>query len=244
MAELLFLAGYIDENGELHRDFTIRDLDGEDEEVIAKKENQTNGSKVVRVILERCIERIGIYEKSKMPSKKWLNIIQSLLIGDQDYAVMQIRKESLGEEMGIKNICPYCKEKLKTIIDIDEIKTLPFIGAREISFELPKGYTDKDGVVHKNGKMRLPNGLDREILDPVARRNLGSANTLLLTRLITEFEGLKIHDGLLKKMSIRDREYLLSLLDENKFGPDMRIEVTCSTCGETFESASSVENFI
>lgn len=239
-----FPAGYVDENGVLHKEFTIRELTGEDEEEIAKNENRKNGSMIVRTILERCVESIGTIEKSSMPKNKWREVIQKLLIGDQDYALLQIRKESMGDEIAVSNICPRCGEKLNTIIEVDELPILPFSGQREISFELPKGYKDKEGQLHTMGKLRYPDGFDREILDQVARKNLGLANTMLLTRIITEFDGLKVTDDLLRKFSMRDREYLVNLLQENKFGVDLTVEITCTACGEPFTGTSSLENFL
>ena len=47
----------------------------------------------------------------------------------------------------------------------------------EIEFELPRGYTDKEGKLHNTGVLRYATGLDREALDKVVSQNPRSANT-------------------------------------------------------------------
>lgn len=241
------LRPYVDKDGVSHLDFEIREMDGSDEEAIAKKEIKSNGAKVLRTLLARCCYRIGTLEKADMRDAKWAEIIQSLPVADQDYMIMQLRKISLGEEIETKHICPdpECKAEILTTIDIDEdLEITPFDGVTEIEFELPKGYTNKEGNVLKKGKLRYPNGLDREILDGVARKNLGHANTLMLTRLITELEGEKVDDDIVRSLSMKDRKYLLDLLDEHKYGVKLEVEVECPECYESFKASLNAVNFI
>ena len=90
-----FLAGYIDNGGNLHKDFELREIDGSDEEAISKGEIRSNGAKVVRTLLERCCTRIGTIHKEDVKSNEWREIIQSLYIGDQDIMLLKLRQISL-----------------------------------------------------------------------------------------------------------------------------------------------------
>lgn len=238
------LAGYVDEEGTVHKEFQVKEITGVEEEAISKTGIKENGSKVVRTLLEKCVTRIGVYENSKIPLNKWRSIIQSLTVGDQDFILLKIREETFGKEIETYHKCPSCKAELNAFIDVDELKIIPFNGEREFEFELPKGYKDKNGKVHKIGKLRYPNGHDREILDNIARKNLGTANTMLLTRCITDFGEVKVHDKIVREMSIRDREYLLNLLKENAFGIDLETTINCSNCGEEFTTTLNVVNFL
>jgi len=57
----------------------------------------------------------------------------------------------------------------------------------ETEFELPRGYVDHNGDIHKRGVMRLANAAD-EILplrDPKVQQNPGYLTIILLARVIT-----------------------------------------------------------
>lgn len=240
------IGGYVDKQGTLHTDFDIREMNGSDEEAISKNEVKTNGGKIVRTILERCCERIGTIYKSDVKSSEWREIIQSLTVGDQDMMLTRIRQISLGQEIETAYKCPSesCKSDITVFVDVDELEIKPFLGEREIEFELPKGGRLKDGTIVKRGKLRHPNGLDREVLDGVMRKNSGLANTMMLTRLITELEGTKVHDDFVRNLSIKDRQYLQDLIKEHNFGIELEVEVTCPDCMETFRASLNAVNFI
>ena len=58
----------------------------------------------------------------------------------------------------------------------------------EFEFELPKGYVDQNGDLHKRGTMRLATAAD-EILplrDPRVQQNSGYLAIILLSRVITK----------------------------------------------------------
>lgn len=240
------LQGYKDNEGTIHKEFELREMDGSDEEAISKKEVKSNGAKVLRTLLERCCIRIGTLYKAEMKPSKWVEIIQSLATGDQDYMLLQLRKISVGEEIETKYQCTdsECKEDINLTIEVDELEIIPFDGLWEFEFELPRGYKDKDGNYHKVGKMRHPNGLDREALDSIMRNNTGLANTLMLSRCVVELEGTPVHDEVIRSLPIKDRTYLIATLKEHYFGANMEVEVECPTCYNTFKASLNAVNFI
>lgn len=241
------LAGYRDSDGVTHKEFTLREMTGRDEEAIHKSDVKSNGSKVVSTLLTRCVTSIGtLTPKSVGGRDKWADIIKSLYVGDQDYMLLQLRKLSIGEEIEVNHVCPNadCKTKLHTVLDIDELDIIPFAGDREIAFELPRGYKDRKGVVHTSGTMRLPTGLDREILTPLAKSNMAKAETVMLTRLCKFDDGAYVDDDVMSSLSIRDREYLQKLLRKHIFGVKLETEVVCDVCGESFVGTFNASNFI
>ena len=160
--------------------------------------------------------------------------------------LIKLRKLSVGEEIEVNHVCPNkeCKAKLHTVLDLDELEVIPFVGEREIEFELPRGYKDRKGVTHKLGTMRLPTGLDREILTPLAKTNLAKAETVMLTRLCKFDDGAYVDDDVMSSLSIRDREYLQNLLRKHFFGIKLEVEVVCDSCGESFMGSFNASNFI
>ena len=61
---------------------------------------------------------------------------------------------------------------------------LPF--ETEVKFELPRGYVDKNGEIHKEGVMRLANAADEivPLNDPRVKMNPGYLSVLLLERVV------------------------------------------------------------
>ena len=238
------LAGYIDEEGNHHTTFVLREMTGRDEEAISKSDVRQNGAKLIAILLERCVVSIGSITKKGTDNEKWKNIIKSLYVGDQDYMLIKLRELSMGGEIEVTHTCPYCKESLKTILDVSELDTVPFKGQTLVPFSLPKGYRDKKGVIHKDGTLRLPTGQDREILTPIAKKNTAQASTLMLTRLCKFEDGLYVTEDIMRDLTVRDREYLQKVLQENLFGVNLEIDVTCTSCGEYFKGNLNSTNFI
>lgn len=240
------LAGYVDEDGTVHKTYTLREMTGEDEEFINRTDIKSNGAKISTALLTRCVTSIGTITKKSAGIKKWEQIFKDILVGDRDVMLLQLRKDSIGDEIEVVHTCPNpeCKAKLKTIINVDELEITPFDGMREIPFELPKGYTDSKGVLHKTGKMRRPNGLDGEILTPVAKNNMAKAESLLLSRICQFDDGAYIDQSTMAKLSVKDRQYLQSLLNDHAFGVDMSVSVMCDRCGEEFKGTLNQSNFI
>ncbi|MBQ3420669.1 MAG: hypothetical protein IJH34_03175 [Romboutsia sp.] len=240
-----FLKGYKDENGVMHTEFEYREMNGTDEEAIAKPKVKSSGSMVTRVILERCITRIGSIEKESVKPSEWTSIIQSLAIGDQDFAMLKIREISLGDEFEVSHKCPSCKTKINSVFTLDELPLIPYSGVEEIEFELPRGYKDKEGTVHKFGVLRHANGLDREALDKVVTQNPSMANTLLLARCIKSLGTAPITDDLLRNLSMRDRNYLFSLIRDTSFGYDVSdFEIECPCCERELSISFNQTDFL
>ena len=236
------LAGYIDEDGILHHTFSYREMNGKDEEAINKGDVRSNGGKLANILLERCIIEIGTLTKKECGPKKWGDIIRNMLDGDLDYMLLKLRELSKGNEITFTHKCPNCKTKLTTTITTDELNIKEFNGEREIAFELPRGYKDKNGV-HKKGMIRRMNGYDREIIVPLAKKNGAIATTMLLTRLVKFDDGAFVTNEGIANLSLRDREYLEDLIKDNVFGVDMTVEATCSNCGEDLTGILGESNF-
>lgn len=105
---------------------------------------------------------------------------------------------------------------------------------KAFEFELPIGYMDADGVLHRTAALRKMTGRDEGILADKKNRHNGA-------RMITELLG----NGLVRLGSIErpgakvaqslysaDRHFLLVKLREITFGPEMQATYSCPTCHE------------
>jgi hypothetical protein len=103
---------------------------------------------------------------------------------------------------------------------------------REFTFELPIGYVDGDGRVHRTAVLRKMTGRDEAVMADKQNRNNGA-------RLITELlANCLVRLGALERpgskvtqaMYSADRHFLLLKLREVTFGQDMEATYTCPSC--------------
>jgi hypothetical protein len=87
----------------------------------------------------------------------------------------------------------------------------------EVEFELPKGYVDAGGMLHRRGVMRLATAAD-EILplrDPRVQQNEAYLSVIVLARVITRLGSLpEVHAGTIEGLFASDMEYLQRLYED------------------------------
>jgi len=86
----------------------------------------------------------------------------------------------------------------------------------EVDFELPKGYLDESGTLHRRGVMRLATAAD-EILplrDPRVQQNEAYLAVIVLARVIVQLGTLPdIHTGVIEGLYASDLAYLQRLYE-------------------------------
>ncbi len=81
----------------------------------------------------------------------------------------------------------------------------------EFEFTLPKGYLDADGLLHRQGIMRLSRTMDEivPLRDPRVKTNPAYATVIILSRVITQLEGLdEVTPAVIEGMFACDLNYL------------------------------------
>lgn len=84
----------------------------------------------------------------------------------------------------------------------------------EIEFELPKGYVDDVGTLHRKGVMRLATAGDEIVpmRDPRVQENAAYLPIIVLARVITRLGSLKdIHPGVIEGLYASDLGFLEEL---------------------------------
>ena len=93
----------------------------------------------------------------------------------------------------------------------------------EIEFELPKGYLDDTGMLHRRGTMRLATAAD-EILplrDPRVQQNDAYLAVIVLARVITKLGSLPdISTGVIEGLYASDLAHLQRLYEKFNAGDD------------------------
>jgi hypothetical protein len=103
-------------------------------------------------------------------------------------------------------------------------------------FVLPRGYVDGNGVIHREGKMRLATARDElmPLLDPKVREHEAFMSLVLLARVVTQLGTLTtIDDQVIGGLWATDLSFLQDLYRRINTEGTTVAEVSCPNCGET-----------
>lgn len=107
----------------------------------------------------------------------------------------------------------------------------------EFSFELPRGYVDQDGTVHKSGIMRLATARDEllPLYDARVQENAAYTTVVLLGRVITSLGTLgAVTSAVVENMFASDVAFLQDFYRRINAEGHTRIAVTCPECSHRF----------
>ncbi|GEC92040.1 MULTISPECIES: hypothetical protein [Brevibacillus] len=108
----------------------------------------------------------------------------------------------------------------------------------EYEFELPRGYVDEEGNLHKRGVMRLATAAD-EILpmrDPRVQQNPGYLTIILLTRVITKLGDVRgIDTRVVERLFTADLAYLQNLYRQINELDSSMFKTACPKCEHEFQ---------
>jgi hypothetical protein len=107
----------------------------------------------------------------------------------------------------------------------------------EFEFDLPRGFVDRSGTVHRHGAMRLATARD-ELLplhDDRVRENPAYLTIVLLGRVVTRLGTLdEVHAGILENMFASDVAFLQDLYRRINQEGHTRAAVSCPACHHDF----------
>lgn len=205
------------------RDYVeIREMNGRDEEALAKLNPDAPNYPVVIVdtVIRRAVTSLGGLDPK--PER-----LQALLMGDRDLIFKEILISTYGSEKEYDGIeCQSCKERMDLHVDVaGVIEVQKLEGEPEFTVKL------KDGT---EVRMHYPTGKNQmAVYSGTEVLSLAETNTLMLAQCIDEVDGRKINNGrkFALDLSIRDRATLVDALAK---GPSVRfkeVEVPCEHCG-------------
>ena len=106
---------------------------------------------------------------------------------------------------------------------------------REFAFELPVGFEDADGLVHREAVLRKMTGRDEAVMADKRNRSNGARMiTELLGNCLVRLGGIERPGAkVARELFSADRHFLLVKLREVTFGPKMEATYTCPSCHES-----------
>ncbi|MBP2038681.1 zinc-ribbon domain-containing protein [Streptomyces avidinii] len=108
----------------------------------------------------------------------------------------------------------------------------------EFEFELPRGYVDEAGTVHRHGSMRLATARDelRPQIDLRVKENPAYLSVVLLSQVITRLGTVTdVHAGIVERMYATDVAFLQDFYRRVNSEGHTRAAVTCPHCEGGFE---------
>ncbi|MEV6167971.1 hypothetical protein AB0L99_07055 [Streptomyces sp. NPDC051954] len=108
----------------------------------------------------------------------------------------------------------------------------------EFEFELPRGYVDEAGTVHRHGTMRLATARDelRPQIDLRVKENPAYLSVVLLSQVITRLGNITdVHAGIVERMYATDVAFLQDFYRRVNSEGHTRAAVTCPHCEGGFE---------
>jgi hypothetical protein len=107
----------------------------------------------------------------------------------------------------------------------------------EFAFELPRGYVDDAGTVHRSGVMRLATARDElvPLRDDRVRDNAAYLTVVLLARVVTRIGTITdVHPGVLENLFASDLAFLQDMYRRVNSEGHTRAGVACPECGHRF----------
>lgn len=102
-------------------------------------------------------------------------------------------------------------------------------------FTLPKGYVDKNGEIHRRGKMRLATAGDEinATRDPRVMSNPAYLTIVILSLVITELEGIDVVNAtIVSSLFTADLAFLQDMYQRINDIEAPSVEFTCPDCGK------------
>lgn len=109
--------------------------------------------------------------------------------------------------------------------------------ATEIDFVLPRGYVDRAGQVHREGRMRLATARDEllPLIDSRVRENPAYLSVVLLGRVVTKLGSLaEVDSHVVENMWASDVAFLQDLYRRVNTEGHTQAAVTCPSCAHEF----------
>lgn len=217
--EVTLPGGFINREGALVKYAEVRELNGADEESIARAGST---GKALNIMLQRGLVSLGLESTSKED-------LDTLLSGDRDTILLGIRRATFGNTIDFEVMCPSCSNTVATTVDLT--KDIPVKELADPIEDRNWVYESKLGSV----QVSLPNGLtQRKLLENVEKTS-AEMNTILLAGCVTAIGGSPaMGASSVLRLSWKDREKIVNEILERNPGPRLgEVKKVCEACGET-----------
>lgn len=210
-------------DGVVHKTVTMREMTGEEEDVLSQR--KLSMAKRMQKVLVSCTEKLGeITEKTALDTA-----IKELAVGDRVRLLLGLRVASLGGDYSFEILCGQCDNRFNGHVDLDSLDVTTGSSADQNTFEavLPGS--------GKKVKFHPMTGADEEKMSTSKLAKESALSASIMAR-VTEVDGEAVTVQVIKKLSMRDRNYLRRRFEEIEGGVETDIEVSCPKCDTEFKT--------
>jgi hypothetical protein len=214
--ELILPGGYVTAAGEVYQTVEVKELNGRDEEYIAKV---ANTNKMYNAILNRGTAAIGDLTVTN-------DLLGRLLLGDRDAIMLGIFRATYGNEVELGAWCKGCGNyHLVTVNVTTDIKTKALLDPVNDRTFTVKGRT-------KEYLVTLPTGVTQNILLELTNANSAEQLTALLEQTVLEIDGKPVlAKPQIQDLGIADRQKIAEEINKRAPGPQWEdITLECPDC--------------
>lgn len=219
-SEVSLPGGFVRQSGEVVKTAEVRELNGADEEAIAKAGNT---GKALNILLERGLVSLGGEPVTRSD-------LDTLLSGDRDAILIGIRRVTFGPTLDVPVGCQHCSAEY-----MDKIDLLENVPVKELKDFEDRRWTMKT----KAGEVvvALPNGIVQKRLMENLDKTTAEINTLILAGCIISVNGSPaVGAGTALSLSMNDRNAILEEIIARTPGPRLgEVTKACKACGESME---------
>ena len=239
--------GYIDSEGNVHRDFQVRKLTTRIQIGLGDQNVRNNIAKMATEALVGLVTRIGPYELKG--DKKARQIIERMYAGDREYALWAaaVHSSRLGQKSIYKEKCPNCGGENEFDVEIEQF---PVLGLKEGTGKVVGKDLLIDMDVDYAGKIfksvwSYPNGYIQEKVFPFLKSNPLEGRVRILQRICREWDGkVTPTASVFEEMDVMLMDKIDEMLGERSFGVDNAVEVQCCECRDFFGMEVSFLDFL
>lgn len=214
--EVVLPGGYITSAGEVYQTVEVKELNGRDEEYIAKV---ANTNKMYNAILTRGTVAIG-----NQPVNA--DILGRLLLGDRDAIMLGIFRATYGNDVEMGAWCKQCGNYHAVSVNVTEdIKVKALLDPVNDRIFTVQGKS-------KEFLVTLPTGVTQGILLDLANANSAEQLTALLEQTVLQINGQPVLSKLqIQDLGIADRQKIAEELAKRTPGPQWDdITLECPDC--------------
>lgn len=224
--------GYIDAYGSIHREARIREVNGSDEETLAREMRNPNFTiaREVDLILRRTVEAVGTIEPVTP------DVLGDMLIGDRSALMLAVRILTFGSDWEVAEFpCRLCGATFGVVIELEKdilMKQLADPLRQEVDVPLRHGRVATVKLL--TGAVQLEALADRD-------RTLPEQQSAVIDRCVRQIDNRPVAGPIAQQMGIADRQAIIKAMDEAQPGPLMEeVVVGCTECGQEAKYAISL----
>jgi hypothetical protein len=212
-------------NGHDQKRAEVRELNGNDEEHLARFKKQ---GEIFDAVIALGTVRIGDIDLAGLSMTERQGYLRQLLIGERDVLFLNIARVTYGDERRFPVTCTACNRSMDLGVSISEDfkpKVVNDVDERSFQYTTTKG----DRL-----EVRLATGADQMEIFRKDGLTMAEMNTLLLSACILTANGSMIVDppSFAKNMPMRDRQGVIDALIDRQPSVDLTIKFPCHSCQE------------